>query len=124
MKPEIKAMNDLLDALTELAGSLATSHGSTIRGIEKAIDRALPGFPRQSVEILTGYADEMLRVDASRGALVIASFVGILRQQYDGTPLTLSEWRQLRDLISDCADELEMDVVTYAMSLIMDYGAL
>jgi len=30
----------------------------------------------------------------------------------------------LRDLVSDCADELDMDNVTYAMSLIMDYGAL
>ena len=68
MKPEIKAMNDLLDALTELAGSLATSHDTAIRGIERAIERALPGFPRQSTEILTGFADEMLRVDAPRGA--------------------------------------------------------
>jgi len=48
----------------------------------------------------------------------------VLLKQYDGTPLTLSEWRELRDLVSDCADELDMEIVTYAMSLIMDYGAL
>lgn len=124
MKPEIKAMNDLLDALTGLVGSLGTSHESAIRDIERAIERALPGFPRQSTELLTGLADEKLQREPSRGAFVIAAFVGILLQQYEGTPLTLSEWRQLRDLISDCADELDMDVVTYAMSLIMDYGAL
>jgi len=53
-----------------------------------------------------------------------SDFSSVLLKQYDGTPLTLSEWRELRDLVSDCADELDMEIVTYVMSLIMDYGAL
>jgi len=28
------------------------------------------------------------------------------------------------DLVADCADELDMDVVAYAMSLVVEYGAL
>jgi len=76
------------------------------------------------MEILIGLADEKLKANPSRGPLVIATFAGVLLRQYDETPLTLSEWRELRDMVSDCADELDMEIVTYAMSLIMDYGAL
>lgn len=119
MKPEVKAMNDLLDALSELA-----ARGWTAREISNALERALPAIPRPTIEILIGLTDEKLRANPSRGPLVIATFAGVLLRQYDETPLTLSEWREIRDLVSDCADELDMDIVAYAMSLIMDYGAL
>jgi hypothetical protein len=119
MKPEIKAMNDLLDALSGLA-----ARDWTAQEISKALGRALPAIPRPAIEILIGLTEEKFRSNPSRGPLVIATFAGVLLRQYDGTPLTLSEWRELRDLVSDCADELDMDTVTYAMSLIMDYGAL
>ncbi len=119
MKPEVKAMNDLLDALSELA-----ARDWTAREISKALERALPAIPRSTIEILIGLTEEKLRGNPSRGPLVIATFAGVLLRHYDGTPLTLSEWRELRDLVSDCADELDMDTITYAMSLIMDYGAL
>lgn len=119
MKPEVKAMNDLLDALSELA-----ARGWTAREISNALERALPAIPRPTIEILIGLTDEKLRANPSRGPLVIATFAGVLLRQYDETPLTLSEWREIRDLVSDCADELDMNIVAYAMSLIMDYGAL
>jgi len=119
MKPEIKAMNDLLDALSDLA-----ARGWTAPEISQSLERALPAVPRSTIEILIGLTEAKLRSNPSRGPLVIATFAGVLLRQYDGTPLTLSEWRELRDLVSDCADELDMDTVTYAMSLIMDYGAL
>jgi len=119
MKPEVKAMNDLFDALSNLA-----ARSWTTRELSNALERALPTMPRSATELLIGLADEKLKVNPSRGPLVIATFAGVLLKQYDETPLTLSEWRELRDLVSDCADELDIEIVTYAMSLIMDYGAL
>jgi len=119
MKPEVKAMNDLFDALSNLA-----ARSWTTRELSNALERALPTMPRSATELLIGLADEKLKVNPSRGPLVIATFAGVLLKQYDDTPLTLSEWRELRDLVSDCADELDIEIVTYAMSLIMDYGAL
>ncbi len=47
MKPEVKAMNDLLDALSELA-----ARGWTAREISNALERALPAIPRPTIEIL------------------------------------------------------------------------
>ena len=119
MKPEIKTVNDLLDALNVLS-----TRAWTPKELSKAIEQALSSLPRSVIEIMIGLAAEELRSNPLRGPLVIATFSSVLLQQYDGTPLTLSEWRELRDLVSDCADELDMEIVTYAMSLVMDYGAL
>lgn len=112
-------MNDLLDTLTK-----SSSHDWRAKDISNALERALPGMPRQGIELLIGLTEGKLKADPSRGPLVIATFAGVLLGQYDGTPLTLSEWRELRDLVSDCSDELDMNIVTYVMSLVMDYGAL
>ncbi len=119
MKPELKAINDLFDALSGLA-----VRDWTTQELSHALEKALPTIPRSAMELLIGLADEKLKANPSRGPLVIATFAGVLLRQYDETPLTLSEWRELRDMVSDCADELDMEIVTYAMSLIMDYGAL
>jgi hypothetical protein len=119
MKPEVKAMNELFDALSGLA-----ARGWSAKELSNALERALPTIPRSAMEVLIGLADEKLKANPSRGPLVIATFAGVLLGQYDETPLTLSEWHELRDLVSDCADELDMEIVTYAMSLIVDYGAL
>jgi len=119
MKPEIKAMNDLFDSLSRLA-----LYNPRAIELSKALSRALPGFPRSVIEILTGIADKKLTEDPTRGPLIVATYVGVLLQSYDETPLTIAEWRELRDLVADCADELDMDVVAYAMSLVVEYGAL
>lgn len=119
MKPEVRAINSLLDSLNALAQGTGTE-----KDLSHAIDTRLSMLPHSTREALTGLAVEKLKTDPARMPLAIATFAGVLLQEYDGTPLTLTEWRELRDLISDCADELDMNNVTYAMSLIMDYGAL
>jgi len=119
MKPEVRAINSLLDSLSALAGRAWTE-----KDLSLAIDRWLPMLPRSAREALTGLSVGKLKTDPARMPLAIATFASVLLKEYDGTPLTLAEWKELRDLVSDCADELDMDNVTYAMSLIMDYGAL
>jgi len=124
MKPEVRAMNNLFERLTSIAEHRETIGEVDARQIESALERALTSFPRQVIEILTGIAQNRFESDAIRAPLLISTYVGILLRQYDGTPLTLSEWHELRDLVSDNADELDMDIVAYAMSLLMDNGAL
>jgi hypothetical protein len=75
MKPEIKAMNDLLDALSGLA-----ARDWTAQEISKALRRALPAIPRPAIEILIGLTEEKFRSNPSRGPLVIATFAGVPAQ--------------------------------------------
>jgi hypothetical protein len=124
MKPEVRAINTLFAKLTSVAEHRETGGEVDARDIETALEHALGGFPRQVIEILTGFTQNRFESDAIRAPLLVSTYVGILLQQYDGTPLTLSEWHELRDLVSDCADELDMDIIAYAMSLLMDNGAL
>ncbi|MCX8013377.1 MAG: hypothetical protein N3A02_03695 [Rectinema sp.] len=119
MKPEIKTANDLLDSLNGLA------HRQWTEGeVEQAVAHAAAALPRSAREALVSLALEKLRSNPERAPLVLATFAIILLKSYDGTPLTLSEWKELRDLVRDCADELDMDIVTYVMSLVMEYRAM
>jgi hypothetical protein len=119
MKPEIKAANDLLDALNALAHRPWTEHE-----VVKAVDHALAPLPPSAREAMVSLSLQKLRSDPERAPIVIATFALALSKSYDGTPLTLSEWKELRDLVRDCADELDMDIVTYVMSLVMEYRAM
>jgi len=56
MKPEVKAMNDLFDALSNLA-----ARSWTTRELSNALERALPTMPRSATELLIGLADENSR---------------------------------------------------------------
>ncbi|MDH7484374.1 MAG: hypothetical protein QHH01_07085 [Spirochaetales bacterium] len=118
MKPEQKAVNELLGQLAKLA-----SREWEADEIAHCLDRALPAIPHSVRQALTGIAIQKFEENTGRAPSIIASFASILLGDYDETPLTLSEWREIRDLVADGADELDMDIVTYAMSLVMDYGA-
>lgn len=49
---------------------------------------------------------------------------GIFLQDYDASPLSDDEWKELRDMLSADAGELDMEVLTYAMALVMEHKAL
>lgn len=48
----------------------------------------------------------------------------IFLQDYDGSPLSDAEWKELRDIISAGAGDMDMDLLSYAMSLVVEYRAL
>lgn len=48
----------------------------------------------------------------------------ILAQQYDGTELNQEEWIWLRDFLGAASGEMDLDLLSYAMGLVLDHGAL
>ena len=43
---------------------------------------------------------------------------------YDGTSFTPGEWAEVRESLTLAQDDLDIDLLGYAMSLIVDHGAL
>jgi hypothetical protein len=43
---------------------------------------------------------------------------------YDGGQLSGDDWRELRDILSADSGELDMDTLTYAMTLVVEHKAL
>jgi hypothetical protein len=89
-----------------------------LKAAKLAFEREFPKLPEGLVD--AAFAD--LR-SMERQADWLIALGGVLYRDYDGTPISLEGWEAIRDLVNDFAGELDMDVVSYAMSLAMERGA-
>lgn len=75
---------------------------------------------------LFGEVEERLAADHERFAQTLADIVDLLWMQYDDAadPLETEEWRLLRDLVDQYAAELDMPLIEYVMTRVVDHRAL
>ena len=121
MKPSEKMRSDLLRSLAEA---------------EKAQEKARPALLKASVERYFGYLppstreaislsfENKRRENTERASEWLAIMGGIFLKDYDDSPLSVDEWRELRDILSMDAGELDMDLLSYAMTLVVEHKAL
>jgi hypothetical protein len=119
MKPSEKTLADLARALESRSGSAGDDVQSA-----SLVERHL-GFlpPSTRQEILIAYREKKL-ADPGRADLWLLAATSVFLKEYDGTALSTGEWREIRDIVSAEAGVLHMDVVSYALGLVMEYKAL
>lgn len=122
MRPSEKIRSDLDRTLGAAASGL-----STPRAAEQArrfVAGSL-GFLPEEVRsaILESF---MARAEADRASAVawLGVLCGIFLQDYDDSPLPAADWEELRDIVNEGAGEMDIDLLTYVMSLVVDHGAL
>ena len=113
MRESEKARNELASCLAKRPLSEA-----------ECFDRVFGGFPASLREEVLAMYLEKARADSERAAEWAATLAGILYGDYDGGPFSREDWEELRDLISENAGDLDMGLVTYAMTLVVDHGAI
>jgi len=112
-------LNDLLDALSELAALAGDGAGDIERSREGPAGDSPPDN-RKLIGLTDGKLRANLRAGPWSSPLLPACCSGSTTKRLSRSP----NGARSAILVSDCADELDMDIVAYAMSLIMDYGAL
>ena len=121
MTPSQKALSDLARSLDEAAKAPAQVGASSHKS---DIDRFL-GFLPPSLRDEIGNAFEGKRAtDPQVAGLWLIATASIFLKDYDETPLSHDEWEEIRDLVADFSGELDMDIVSYAMGLVVENGAL
>ena len=121
MKPSEKARSDLLRSLAEaekLPGNARAAH------FRSSIERSLAFLPPATREALAFSFDEKRRVDEGKAIEWLVAVTGIFLKDYEDSPLSADEWRELRDILSSDAGELDMDILSYAMTLVVEHKAL
>lgn len=88
------------------------------------IERHLGFLPPSTRDAIFLGFQGRLQVDPIRATDWLVAIAGIFLQDYDGSPLSREEWHELRDILADDSGELDMDVLTYAMTLVMENKAL
>lgn len=95
-----------------------------LRGLQTSLERALAGFPRDCASrIVEGFSSRLDRGPGSAESW-LRSIVSIFAQDYDGSNLPKEDWEWLRDTLSELSGELDLELLSYAMGLVLDQGAL
>lgn len=121
MKPSEKTASDLLRSI-DSAGALPES--SRPARYRESIDRALSFLPASTREALALSFAARSANGLEAAAAWLASVASIFMGDYDEAPLSGDDWRELRDILSAEAGELDMDTLTYAMTLVVEHKAL
>jgi len=59
-----------------------------------------------------------------RATIWLSGVGSILLMDYDGTPFTPEEWADIRESFVIAQNELDLELLSYAMTLVVDHGAL
>ncbi len=121
MKPSQKALSDLSRYLDEAGKAPAHTRAALYKA---EIDRFLGFLPLSLRDEIGLSFEDKRRTDPDQAKAWLGAVASIFLKDYDGTPLTLEEWEQIRDLTADFSSELDMDIVSYVMGLIVENGAL
>jgi hypothetical protein len=121
MKPSEKLQSDILRSLSSASGAAEPAQSRLFRD---CVARNFGQFP-ESVRgaIALGLEPKRLQ-NAERAASWLASIGSIFAGDYDGNPLSDEEWREVREIAAAGADELDLDTLSYVLSLVMDHKAL
>lgn len=81
-------------------------------------------LPKETQDALALSFEERYVADPDKAADWAACMGSIFLEDYDGTDLSAEDWKELRDILSESAGELDMGLLSYAMGLVMEHKAL
>lgn len=121
MKPSEKTRSDLLRSLSEAEKAPGNARPAQFRA---CVDRYFGYLPLSTRETIARSFEERRKSNAEKASEWLLALSGIFLKEYDDSPLAAEDWRELRDIVSMDAGELDMDILSYAMTLIMEHKAL
>jgi hypothetical protein len=119
MQPVEKYRTDLDQALRR-----AGSGTGALASIRAFFEREFPAARGETADALIADFAEKRRVDPEAAAVWLGTIGSILLKDYDGSPLSPEDWAGLREAVSAGSGELDIELLTYVMSLVLEHGAL
>lgn len=101
---------------------------NVIRRAQEAFSRCLADLPQAFLEEAFAYFAEQIRRapqdELYDAAYHVGDVIDLLAREYDeqNAPLADEEWQFLQELVSDFADQLDMETVSYVMGAALSGG--
>jgi len=98
-----------------------------IRGAFVDLNRHLPeGVVEEVLDCFAGDLADGPEESAFDRCRKLADVMDVLHLQYDvdNDPITPREWGEIGAVVSDNADDLDLEFITYVMKLAVDHGAV
>ena len=87
-------------------------------------EREFPQVRGETGDALLGDFEEKWRADPAAAAAWLETVGSIIMMDYDGSALSAEDWAGIRESFSAGSDELDLELLTYAMSLVLEHRAL
>ncbi len=120
MQPVDKFRSELAEALRRSAAAGKAAPES----LRRFLEGRFPGIRGEAAAALVADYLEKRRSDPEAAAAWLETVGTILFQDYDGSPLAPEDWASLREAFSAGAEEVDIELLTYVMSLVLEHGAL
>lgn len=120
MRPIEKLRSDLSRSAAELAKATEAQKTAVSRQI---VDRFFGGYASLKEPLHRNF-EELRLADTARAFEWLACVGGILARDFDDSPLDIDGWERIRDVMNEISGDLDMDTLTYAMTLVVDHRAL
>jgi hypothetical protein len=121
MQPTDKFRSDLDQAARRAAGR---GEAAEVEAIRDFFYRSFPKVGEETMAALFSSYEERRRASVEKATAWLAGVGSILMMDYDGTPFERADWVELREAVALEEEELDIELLEYVMSLVLDHGAL
>lgn len=121
MQPTDKFRTDLDQAARRAAGK---GEAAEIEALRTFFFRSFPKVGEETKSALFASYLEERRTSAEKAAAWLAGAGSILFMDYDGTSFTKAQWGEIREAIVLEEESIDIELLEYVMSLVLDHGAL
>ncbi|HOX92131.1 MAG TPA: hypothetical protein PLC54_04355 [Spirochaetales bacterium] len=115
-----------MDDWTRRAGSVPGQRD--LDSLRALFFRAMGPVPQETLAGAYTNFLSMYGADGPEGRTRALAWLGgigsLLLMDYDGTPFSREEWSEIKDLLTLDAGEIDIDVLSYVLSQVMEHGAL
>jgi hypothetical protein len=121
MQPTDKFRTDLDQAARRAAGK---GEAAEIEALRTFFFRSFPKIGEETKSALFASYLEERRTSAEKAAAWLAGVGSLLFMDYDGTKFTKAQWGDIREAIVLEEESIDIELLEYVMSLVLDHGAL
>jgi hypothetical protein len=121
MQPIDKFKTDLDQAARRASGR---GEAAEVEALRSFFARSFPKVGDEAKASLFASYLERRRRSAAGAAAWLASVGSILMMDYDGAPLEKADWEDIKEAIVLEEEALDLELLEYVLSLVLDHGAL
>lgn len=111
-----------LDQTLSRAGGTSRDARRDARAVRELFALSFRNLPRDLLDALLEGLEERIASDREREIARCATLGSILLMDYDGEALDGDDWDGLREAFSEAGGEVDLDLLTYVMQLVLDKG--
>ena len=119
---EIDRFKHDMDAALRRAGS--GSAEQRLAAARRCFEDSFRALPAETVAALASSFEGRFRADEEKATTWLGGMASVLLEDYDGTAFDAADWTDLKEAADVGSDEMDLDLLTYIMGLVLDHGAL